>query len=562
MICNVNSEYFIQAVENYVKDLLENELHRHLKYHTLEHTKEVVAAVREIAVEEKVNNEELEILLIAAWLHDIGYTKIYAGHEKESIKMSLEFLRKINYPESKIEKVIECIEATQFRFKAKNKLQEIIIDADRLAMGTEKFLEKGELLRAEWELALKNYYTDAEWFELQLQYLEQTRFLTDYCNRIYAPERLVNILKTKVLKEEAEEQENKTNPALEFLEKNRYTDFKFIGYLILLGLIISTIISVSIWSFTKQSMIVGTISGILMGIVMFYSEKSFERNIERKITFPLALASRTILLNIIFFISLALSTLIYAELISPIPAAEIFKNKVMVVFENPGNIFQFFILTFLISFIINYIKVTSRIIGPRILFNYVKGMYKKPIAENRIFMFLDINSSTRLAEQLGSINYHLLLNEFFNDISVAIHKTEGEVYQYVGDEIVITWRMEEGLRKSNCVRCYFEIDKTLKTNRKKYQDKYGVLLGFKVGLHGGKVITAEIGQIKSDIVYHGDVLNTTERILSQCNPLNKKILISEPIVRQLNLFPGYEYVFVTDILLRGKGKSLKLYTVK
>jgi adenylate cyclase len=190
------------------------------------------------------------------------------------------------------------------------------------------------------------------------------------------------------------------------------------------------------------------------------------------------------------------------------------------------------------------------------------GKYYKPQAEERLFMFIDINSSTALAEKMGPEKYHHMLNNFFRDISPAIAKTKGEIYQYVGDEVVITWLMKDGIKKNNCVRCFFEIEKSLGKLRSEYEKTFGMRPDFKAGLHGGNVITAEVGQLKSDIVYHGDVVNTTERILNQCIPLHRKILVSEYVTRKLNLLPYYEAEFINTMRLKGREAEISLYSIK
>jgi adenylate cyclase len=176
-------------------------------------------------------------------------------------------------------------------------------------------------------------------------------------------------------------------------------------------------------------------------------------------------------------------------------------------------------------------------------------------------MFLDINSSTSLAERMGTEQYHELLNSFFYDIGTPISRSKGEIYQYVGDEVVITWKMKDGLKNANCVRCYFRIIKQMEKLKPVYLQKFGFYPEFKVGMHGGKVITGEVGKNKTEIVFHGDVINTTERILSQCISLGKKMLISENLVRRIGLLPTIHAEYVTTRLFKGKENEVSLYTL-
>jgi len=192
---------------------------------------------------------------------------------------------------------------------------------------------------------------------------------------------------------------------------------------------------------------------------------------------------------------------------------------------------------------------------------FMLGKYRKPIGEHRIFMFLDIKSSTTLAERLGLENYYALLNDFFNDISEPVQTTNAEIYQYVGDEVVFTWRTKEGINNSNCLKIFYNIRQNIYGKRKYYRDKYGVLPDFKAGLHVGEVISAQIGDIKREIVYNGDVLNTSARIQEQCNVFKRELLISGSLLNQLDINNEFTAEKIDTIKLRGKEKSIELYSL-
>ena len=80
-----------------------------------------------------------------------------------------------------------------------------------------------------------------------------------------------------------------------------------------------------------------------------------------------------------------------------------------------------------------------------------------PKEEERIFMFLDIRSSTMIAERIGNEQYFRFIHDFINDATASILYAKGEIYQYVGDEIVVSWTMPNGLEDNNCLNCFFEI---------------------------------------------------------------------------------------------------------
>ena len=199
--------------------------------------------------------------------------------------------------------------------------------------------------------------------------------------------------------------------------------------------------------------------------------------------------------------------------------------------------------------------------GPGVLLDFIKGKYFSPKREERIFMFLDLRDSTSIAERLGEMKYFNFLNDVFRFTTPAILRTKGEIYQYVGDEIVISWKMSQGLNQDNCVRCFYEVQRDLKKVEPHFQSEYNESPLFKAGLHYGYVMAGEIGVVKRDIVFSGDVLNTTARIQSKCNDFSVNILVSGTLVGRLSKSITHEAKKMGEILLRGKESEVTLYTI-
>lgn len=200
--------------------------------------------------------------------------------------------------------------------------------------------------------------------------------------------------------------------------------------------------------------------------------------------------------------------------------------------------------------------------GQGIFWDIISGKYNTPKEESRIFMFLDLNSSTAIAESLGDKKYHELLKDIFIDITNPILENRGEIYQYVGDEVVIAWRYSEGLTNNKCINCFFDIMAHLSFLSQKYTLKYGLLPTFKAGIHCGKVIAGEVGIIKRDITYSGDVLNTTSRIQNMCKEFNQEMLVSIVLLKELHLEKHYTTQMLGAIKLRGKDKEMQLVAIK
>lgn len=222
-----------------------------------------------------------------------------------------------------------------------------------------------------------------------------------------------------------------------------------------------------------------------------------------------------------------------------------------------ARIFPFWLLVLTGTLIVLFV---SDKYGPGGLKKFLLGKYFRPKSEERIFMFLDLKGSTSIAEKLGERPYFNFIQKVFKDVTPVLLDTKGEVYQYVGDEIVLTWPVKTGIKDTNCIRCFQDIQKLLQELSPVYQDQFGVIPEFKAGLHVGNAIVGEIGVIKRDIAYSGDVLNTAARIQSKCNELSASLLFSEDL---LNRFPTglLSPIPMGKVMLRGKAEAVALYSL-
>lgn len=219
------------------------------------------------------------------------------------------------------------------------------------------------------------------------------------------------------------------------------------------------------------------------------------------------------------------------------------------------------LICFIVLLVVQFVTHVSRLLGRNVLINYLTGRYYRPMEEERIFMFLDIKSSTTLAEKLGHFQWHRFLNDFFFDISEPISRTKGEIYQYVGDEVVISWTKSRGVRDLNCIRCFFLIMQKVESKRHRYLARYGTEPIFKAGYHIGKVVAGEIGDFKRSLVFHGDTINTASRIQAETNRLNLRLLLSAQLLKELDLKNGYTTEHIGEIQLRGKEEKIELYSL-
>ena len=228
-----------------------------------------------------------------------------------------------------------------------------------------------------------------------------------------------------------------------------------------------------------------------------------------------------------------------------------------------GEFFRAIIYTLTVFDFVIVFNQYQKLLGTNVLFLYAYGKYQKPEHEERIFMFLDISSSTELAEQMKPDLYFNFINDFFHDISEPLLRTSAHIYQYVGDEVVFTWKMKDGIKQNNCVKLFFLIDEQIKNKEKTYLKKYGRLPEYKAGLHCGEVIAAVVGDIKKELIYNGDVLNTTSRIRSHCSEVGKRFLASSNMVSKLTSLDSHFEVYPLGIsTLKGKKNIVGLFSIE
>lgn len=218
-----------------------------------------------------------------------------------------------------------------------------------------------------------------------------------------------------------------------------------------------------------------------------------------------------------------------------------------------------FILLAILLF--NFFLELSRKIGPVNLWPILTGKYHQPQQEERIFMFLDLRSSTYYAEKLGHMKYSKLIQDCFRDLSQMMNQHQLNIYQYLGDGVILTWPLEQGQNVPACVEVFFHFLQRINHRRDYYHQRYGLVPEFKAGLHAGKVTAAEIGNYRREIAYHGDVVNTAARIQDLCNQYDRNLLVSENLSGQIVATNGYHVDLIDSVKLKGKTKDVKIYAV-
>lgn len=298
--------------------------------------------------------------------------------------------------------------------------------------------------------------------------------------------------------------------------------------------------------------------GCFVGVIeVLYINQLFIRK-----SFPKKLIGKFIMYSILMFFLIFVFYMLAASIEMKVSVlSKSVWNQYIVFFSSITHISTAVQLLFSLIFSLVYSEISENL-GQNILYNFLTGRYHRPVDENRIFMFVDMKDSTTIAEKLGHKSYFKLLREYYQSFSDAIIKNYGDVYQYVGDEIVITWDLEKGFKDNRCINCFFEMKTALLKQKSMFKSKYGLLPDFKAAIHCGQVTTGEIGALKKDIFFTGDVLNTTARILSYTNKLNADLLISENSIKKLDLGELYDAIDKGQHQLKGKEQALTIFEIK
>ncbi len=219
------------------------------------------------------------------------------------------------------------------------------------------------------------------------------------------------------------------------------------------------------------------------------------------------------------------------------------------------------ILYWLILFVITqlYIEINEKY-SPGVFIDIIRGKYMQPRIEKRIILFMDLKDSTPIAEKLGHVENFKFIRDFIFDVSMALIEHDGRIYQYVGDEIVVSWLFtKKNARK--CMESIIEARKNLQKHGGRFRKRYNIITEFRVGLHMGDVTVGEIGVIKKDLAMSGDTMNTAARICSACNELNQKFIMSKEFMENSDLkeWQG-ESLGIVD--LKGKAEGIELYSIR
>jgi len=175
----------------------------------------------------------------------------------------------------------------------------------------------------------------------------------------------------------------------------------------------------------------------------------------------------------------------------------------------------------------------AHFIGLRTLLDLVIGTYHRPVEERKVLLFLDINGSTALAERLGALTMRSFVRKFLSDVSQPIVDYGGEIYLYKGDGLIAVWDWADAVKADAILKAVDAMFAAVAKEHDAYQRLFGVVPGFRVGIHGGAVIVSEQGDAKRSIGIYGDAINIAARMEEAARAHNVRCVISEIVAQAL-----------------------------
>ena len=288
-------------------------------------------------------------------------------------------------------------------------------------------------------------------------------------------------------------------------------------------------------------MIVGTVFGLLMSISIGSVE-----------LFVLDGPMRNWLGNLSFTANLIVRSAVYAVIITLIQSLQSGEIIGGLLGDTSQDFWLGFTYSALVSVAMNLGFSVANLIGPRAFLNFVTGRYHAPVEENRFVLFVDIAGSTGLAEQLGGIGIHRFLDRTFRLLTLSVVDYRGEVLNYVGDEVIVTWPQEVGAIDCRPLQCFIAMRSALANASQQFEREFGAAPRIRGSLHFGPVIVGEIGDVKRAIVFNGDVMNTAARLEELSRKVEGGFLASRAAMERFSSVPPFAVRELGRLPIRGR----------
>lgn len=268
----------------------------------------------------------------------------------------------------------------------------------------------------------------------------------------------------------------------------------------------------------------------LLGLWTGVLEEFFFGRRFRALVIPLQFLGKVLLINLLTIALIAIAFLANSD------------RMLLLASEEPYRVQEIFLMGQFYKLVLRVAVVTSiailvvqveELMGRRMFLGFLLGRYEKPKAEERVVLTMDLVDSTGLAERLGDLRYYRFLNTTYSLMTEALLHNEAEIHKYVGDEVIFNWPMRVGVRYENCLDLYFDIMERIERHRDELMNEFGAVPRYRAAVHGGRVISAQIGHIKRAIDLSGDVMNSVSRMLGLAKEMKVDILASAELLQRI-----------------------------
>lgn len=298
-----------------------------------------------------------------------------------------------------------------------------------------------------------------------------------------------------------------------------------------------------------HSILLGVLTSLLIAtpISIFEVRRARGGPLRRLRRLPLALYFA---IKVVFYLVVIIFGLVVSRWVGALTADREFSLDAVF-----GNSLVFSVAMSLVG---NLIVEIGGLLGFSTLENLLTGRYVQPRQEQRVFLLIDMRNSTGLAERLGPVRFHELLNWFLRDISDAALECDAEIHKYVGDEAILTWPIDRALADGACLACPFIVQDNIARSGERYRSRFGVMPRFRAALHCGEIVAGEIGDVRREIAYVGDTLNTTARLLDAAKSLGRDVLVSADLLQRTNLPANVRAAALPTLEVRGRSAPLAI----
>lgn len=289
-----------------------------------------------------------------------------------------------------------------------------------------------------------------------------------------------------------------------------------------------------------NAFLIGTIGGFFSGTVELFV---FSPKLKRP-----EFAQTVFLKVITYFLMLTLLILVIKGRVDSLFLGQGFFDYVQsdpfLHFITDGEFKIILLYAFSIIVLIIFTIQVNKYLGKGVFLNLITGRYHDPKFENRILLLIDMKGSTSIAEELDPISYYQLLDRFFFDVYAGVREYSGSIYRYVGDQVTITWPVKSPDANVNCIHAFFAIKKQIQQQREWYMLQFGFVPEFKGTAHIGRVVSGELGDVRSQIVYYGTPLMEVAKMEKSDNRRPSGLCISKELSSSMNIPEIYQ---ITEI---------------